>query len=79
MWIHIFAITFILLLVLYKSTKKPNRFPPGPPRLPIIGSLPYINGKLKTSDNPSLVHGIMQGKYFVQQIKQITIQEISFV
>ena len=74
MWIHIFAIICILLF-LYKAIKKPNRFPPGPPRLPIIGSLPYINGKVKTSDKPSLVHGIMQGKIFVQQINQIIIQD----
>ena len=30
---------------LYKQTRKPEKFPPGPPRWPVIGSIPYISNK----------------------------------
>jgi hypothetical protein len=81
MWLHIFAIIFILLLFAYKSTKKPNRFPPGPPRLPVIGSLPYITVKIKSSNTPSLMHGMLQGKYDFVRTTQTTIhgEEINFI
>jgi hypothetical protein len=29
----------------WKRTRKPEAFPPGPPRWPVIGSLPHISGK----------------------------------
>ena len=39
----LFIVFFALLAYLvYKSTRKPERFPPGPPKLPIVGSLPYL-------------------------------------
>ena len=33
----IFLITFIF--------KKPRKFPPGPPRLPLVGSVPFLSGR----------------------------------
>ena len=39
----VFVLVFIAWF--YRRTQKPNGFPPGPPRWPLIGSLPYISGK----------------------------------
>ena len=41
------SIVFVMVLCvwLYKRTQKSTNFPPGPPRLPVVGSLPYITGK----------------------------------
>ena len=61
MWIPIFVIIALLILLTYKGTKKPKSFPPGPPRLPIIGSLPYIMSRSDPSEPPSLMTGIIQG------------------
>ena len=61
MWIPILIIAALLILLTYKGTKKPKRFPPGPPRLPVIGSLPYIITKRDPSEPPSLMTGILQG------------------
>ena len=53
----IFLVLFLFLV--YKSTRKPQGFPPGPPRLPIIGSLPYILDKPKNSkENLTLFYGV---------------------
>jgi len=32
----------LLAYLIYKSSRKPEKFPPGPPKLPLIGSLPYL-------------------------------------
>lgn len=32
----------LLLVYLYVKTLKPKRFPPGPPRLPYVGGIPYV-------------------------------------
>jgi hypothetical protein len=37
---------------LFLRTRKPKKFPPGPPRLPILGSLPFFEVK------GSLIHSI---------------------
>jgi cytochrome P450 len=40
------SVLIVLLFVwFYQRTQKPKEFPPGPPRWPIVGSLPYISGK----------------------------------
>ena len=39
----------------YIRTRKPKNFPPGPPRFPMVGSLPYMMG---SGDAPSLLFGI---------------------
>ena len=61
MWIPILIIAALLILLTYKGTKKPKCFPPGPPRLPVIGSLPYILTRSDPSEPPSLMTGILQG------------------
>ena len=54
-------IAALLILLTYKGTKKPKCFPPGPPRLPVIGSLPYIITRSDPSEPPSLMTGILHG------------------
>lgn len=41
--IVIFSTLFFYWLFL--RTRKPKKFPPGPPRLPVLGSLPFIGVK----------------------------------
>ena len=40
LYLVLFALGLVALL--FKKSAKPSRFPPGPPRLPLIGSLPYL-------------------------------------
>ena len=47
----------LLAFLLYLSTRKPKNFPPGPPRLPVVGSLPFMAG---SGPSPSLLHGIIK-------------------
>ena len=47
----------LLAFLLYLSTRKPKNFPPGPPRLPMVGSLPFMAG---SGPSPSLLHGIIE-------------------
>jgi hypothetical protein len=51
--VSLFVIVFLLWI--YKRTQKPKDFPPGPPRWPLIGSLPYITGQ-----NGSLLLGLVK-------------------
>ncbi len=44
----------LLLLLLRFLFRRPPGFPPGPPRLPLVGSLPFAVGGGK---KPSLFHG----------------------
>ena len=41
------ATVFVVLFAVwfYQRTQKPKDYPPGPPRWPVVGSLPYISGK----------------------------------
>ena len=54
---------FGLLLLLWTviRSKKPKNFPPGPLKLPVVGSIPFIQGSGAT---PSLILGISK------QVKQ---------
>ena len=52
----------VVLLLIFKSTRKPKKFPPGPPRLPIVGSLPYMAIRNRPSNPPSLLTGTLKGK-----------------
>jgi len=36
------ALILVALLILFKKLQKPHKFPPGPPALPLIGSIPFI-------------------------------------
>ena len=64
MMLIIVSVLALLLLLIYKSTTKPKSFPPGPPRLPIIGSLPYIAVRNKPDDPPSVLTGTLKGKMY---------------
>ena len=52
-------IVFVVLVAvwLFKATRKPDNFPPGPPRLPLVGGLPFMIG---SGDQPSLLAGLEQ-------------------
>ena len=55
-------IIFLLLgILLYKGTRKPEKYPPGPPRLPLVGSSPYMAIKSKPAEPRSLLSGIRKG------------------
>ena len=52
------VVTCLVILLLgwfFIRTRKPKNFPPGPPRLPIVGSFPYMMG---SGDSPCLLYGI---------------------
>ncbi len=49
------AVGLLFVFWLMTLTRKPNNFPPGPPRLPFIGGLPYM---LSSSGEPSFLHGL---------------------
>ena len=57
--ILILATLFVILFLgwFYIRTRKPKNFPPGPPRFPIVGSLPYMMG---SGDAPSLLFGVSE-------------------
>jgi hypothetical protein len=43
---YLFIISFTLFVYwLFLRTRKPKNFPPGPPRLPVVGSFPFIDVK----------------------------------
>ena len=44
----------LLAYLIYKSTQKPEKFPLGPPKLPLVGSFPYLG---KTG---SFAHSIIE-------------------
>ena len=52
-----FLLALFLVWIVFLSTRKPKSFPPGPPRLPLIGSIPYLRGSGKKS---SLLRGITE-------------------
>ena len=46
-------VTGLILIItwyLWKSTRKPQNFPPGPPRYPFLGSIPYLTSRQKDKD-----------------------------
>lgn len=64
MWIQILVIFVLFVVLLYKGTRKPKRFPPGPPRLPIVGSMPYVLVRSQPTEPRSLMSGVLQGKTY---------------
>ena len=59
---HLVLVTVILVLFTfwwYSNTTKPENFPPGPPRYPLIGSLPFMLRKGNQRTEKSFMHGIL--------------------
>jgi hypothetical protein len=55
--IALFLVALLLAAWFFLRSRKPNNFPPGPPRLPVIGSLPYI---VTSGPKPSLMRGLIE-------------------
>ena len=57
----------LLVYLIYKSSRKPEKFPPGPPKLPLVGSLPYL-GKTGSFAHITMAvvkkYGPVTGLYF---------------
>ena len=43
----IIALVSVLIYLTSKTSRKPSRFPPGPTRLPILGSMPFMTDEVK--------------------------------
>lgn len=58
----LWAIVVILLGVwtYVKGIKKPHNFPPGPPRLPLLGSIPFLKG---ATTNDKIWNPILEEQY----------------
>ena len=58
----IFVTLFILLFCIwfYLNTYIPEKFPPGPPRYPILGSSRYILVEGENGARKSIMHGILK-------------------
>ncbi|KAK7085879.1 hypothetical protein SK128_006582 [Halocaridina rubra] len=66
MWV-LLTIMVILLTLVYRSTRKPKGFPPGPPRYPLVGYAPFLEKHLvhkhmwRLSSTYGSVYGIYLG------------------
>ena len=49
------ALFIVSLYWLLSSFSKPRNFPPGPPKLPLIGSVPFLSTKDKKHRGDSLI------------------------
>ncbi|MPC76280.1 Methyl farnesoate epoxidase [Portunus trituberculatus] len=66
MWL---AVVVVVVAILYLASRKPRGYPPGPPRLPLVGYLPYLNPHLphKQLWGLSSTYGPVVGLYFGTQ------------
>lgn len=66
MWL---VVVVTLVFLLYLGCRKPRGFPPGPPRLPIVGFLPFLEKHLphKQLWRLSSTYGPVVGLYFAMQ------------
>ncbi|KAK4314949.1 hypothetical protein Pmani_013817 [Petrolisthes manimaculis] len=62
----VLTVLLTVALLLYYGTRKPRGFPPGPPRLPIVGFLPFMDSHLphKQLWRLSSTYGPVVGLYF---------------
>jgi len=49
------ALAVLLIALVIKKLQKPKNFPPGPPALPILGSIPFIPRKVLKAEEGTLV------------------------
>ncbi|KAK4873493.1 hypothetical protein RN001_015522 [Aquatica leii] len=58
MFLHTVVFVVIILYFCYIAVKKPRNFPPGPPWMPVLGSLPYLHSFSKRVKNSQ--HVVLQ-------------------
>ena len=79
---YLFIIFFTLFFYwLYQRTRKPKKFPPGPPRLPVLGSLPFIGVKgsfVQTMKYAADKYGPVSG-IFLGNIPAVIISDYSII
>nr|AKH03514.1 cytochrome P450 3075C1 [Paracyclopina nana] len=56
------GLLFLLLLFLVRGTYKPEHFPPGPPRIPLVGSLLCMHMR-GSGSSPSLLHSFQDAAH----------------
>ncbi|XP_071516546.1 methyl farnesoate epoxidase-like [Panulirus ornatus] len=63
------CVALLLLLLVFLGSRKPRGYPPGPPRWPLVGSLPYLERHLphKLFSRFSSTYGPVVGLYFGTQ------------
>ncbi len=55
LYLYLIILIILVLVWIVRGTHRPELFPPGPPRLPLIGSLLCMHMQ-GTSNSPSLLH-----------------------
>ena len=65
---YIITFAIVSLFAIYKWSSKPDKFPPGPPILPFVGSLPFLppevkQGKIKFQTYLQQAYGPIAGVY----------------
>jgi len=82
--VELVAILVVLLLVFIKNLRKPWKYPPGPPALPIIGSIPFLPTKVLQGFGVSLqdymadTYGDVSGLY-IANVSMVFVSDVEIL